>query len=1504
MNPTKMKLQDKYKKEIYATVDRLQRELDRQTQINIINYQIPMVDQNKPIVNIKLGPRNLQALLDTGADTNLMPGAVYEQLRRDNLAPAMSPPRAGHQVRGISGESMDIAGYCRLTFKLDDSGVNCTDNFMVIYPPIGDEPNRLKTIIGYPTMRSNRLIIVPGKGVLRERDLLRQVSNLGGIYPVVAKEDHLLIPGIDTIVSGQILSKAGQDAAEQIGRSFVVSADLDPELGNPRPYFLPFICSCNPSRTVQLRINPLNIITETLIRKNQVIAYGTLTNPLNPDAERLIDSITVLAQLNEENDPSDEIRQDLLNTVQIQLRNPEHRQLLQNLGLNSLVTFCMENPRLDNFSDVHITENQTSGVGVQISQPQRTVFDTNVDILPPTEKPKPNETGEDGEVRPEKLNPQFYDNLETPHEIPNLGSPEHIETPWEEVIKKINCYHDPAKPQLLDIVNKYKEAVSKHKYDLGRYNGGDVEVQVKPGSAPVHSRFRPTPPQLFGPAQKLLNQLEKFEIISRGSSTYSSPARWVIKSKPDMTAEQCRKKGVEPGSKDETCQDIDLRLTLDLRQLNKTLIFENHPLISPKKLIPLITKASFCSVIDLPSAFYQLPLHQNSRKYFGFSANSTHYVLNRLSMGAKNSPQSLMTVLLQVLAGLETNVLVYSDNLILLTEEPDYETHLKLVEEVFKRFTAFGLKLSLEKSHFIITEKLQIFGHKINLVTKQIRPDTSKIDKLRSLPFPVNRSLLKGFIGGVNFFLELLGNIAADLAILNQLLRNPTQPYQPSEIHEEAFQRILIVLTRDNFVLLPDLQKTFYIFVDCGPCYCAGIIAQESAGGALRPVAYYNKTLSETESKYSQVEREALGLISLLRSYQYLLQLGDLVLFTDCRSLSFIKQGSNSNLKLNRYSQFLALFTYKVFFLAARHPISRLVDLMSRPDSSKPRNIRFSEDNLEKIIITPQLFWKYALNKGELNELIEEGIKIYQDGQDLTELQLNEKTRNKEINTLSVLAVTRSQTKRTDTTLEKPSDPHTNPRRPGDTTGKVVKTSGYNKTRDSCTAQPASIQKQNTINPEITIPDWIDNHHHKLLQLAISEDTHWNNVKTRLINEDLEVQQTYRLKDGIIMTKDENPKIVVPDAMAIELIHSVHTNKLYEHTGSRRLKLILQQHFVISNLNRKIAGVLNNCLQCVLQNPLNKPLRTVDKVITGPYPNHTIHLDLLVLDHSSKEQVLQIVDTYSKFVVMIGLEQDCDSNLFLQLLTDNWLVKYGLPRVCLSDNASILTSKMCTNLYLRFNIELIKIHPYLSRANLTERYNRRLRSQLRVLMTYHNVHPNHWKTMITFVNLAVNNCPQHKSQMSPAQKFLGRDTDTLFPKCVTDKIESQNKMWSHAITEQLVRCKQAGNTVLEQTEHKRIGDVVYLKTRNMRVPYQKQFLKFRGPFTIVDETRSGYVIKEYRTPLFPGTGRKEIKLIKVDKDDVKPTSAAHLFPTESFQEFVAAWRGKLSQYHSDDDSSE
>ena len=1038
MNPFIASLKERYKENILCTIEKLNQEIREELKISTINYQIPIIYTEKPIINLLIGNttinRCLETLIDSGADINLLPGKVYDQLKALKLVPELSPIKDSYKISGVSGHLLNLAGNCNLKFSLKEEGEYYTEQFAVMYPQPG-LPSNARPIIGYPFLRKHGYVLNPEKGLIKERKLIQQVYSLKGVYPVVSTVRQILIPGETAYIKGVILTKALTNQNSEVGTEVIISADHDWDLSNPDSLFLPQITSVQPRRMVQIQINHRNVKTDKIIQCGDIIAYASKNVSINIQEQNLIRTLTVLAQLKPENDPTDTVRQQLLSEIKDLTIDPKIKTFLIDAGFKSLVSFYEDEETYQVNAVIETTDISSEkllhpGININVHNPLKCTFENNVDVELPevTCKPQPEP---DGVAFPEKLNPQFYDNITTPSEIPMLGNPDIIPS-WEDVLSKVNCYHNKAKPQLMEIINKYKKAVSIHKYDLGKYNGEPVVVQIKEGSHPVRTRFRPTPPQLFKPAQKLLDQLQKYNIISKETSAYSSAARWVVKAAPDLTAQQCKERNAAAGSKDDTSTELDLRLTIDLRQLNDRMIYENHPLISPKKILPLIAKAKFCSTIDLPSAFYQLPLHKDSRKYFGFSANSAQYTLNRLSMGAKNSPQSLMTVLIHVLEGLEVTVLVYSDNLILLTEEDDYKIHVKLIETVFSRFEKYGLKLSISKSHFLISEQMQIFGHRINLKTKEIRPDATKVEKLRNLPFPVTRSLLKGFIGGVNFWTEILSNIAEPLSTLNSLLRNPGLPYLPGKEHHQAFERIKQKLTADNYVLLPDLEKTFYIFSDTGPSYSAGIIAQESVSGYLRPVIYFNKTLSPSESRFSQVEREGVGLISLLKSYQYLLQLGKICLFTDCRALSFIRQGSNSNLKLNRYSQYLALYDYKVFFLAARHPISKLVDVMSRPDEVRPKNMRFSTDIIEKIVIKPQLFWKYALPKGDLAELIQEGIQISQNGLDLTQL---ESSKNKQVSEdqgnlvpgLSALAVTRAQTRKRlkgSTPISKPDPTH------------------------------------------------------------------------------------------------------------------------------------------------------------------------------------------------------------------------------------------------------------------------------------------------------------------------------------------------------------------------------------------------------------------------------------------------------------------------------------------------
>ena len=137
-----------------------------------------------------------------------------------------------------------------------------------------------------------------------------------------------------------------------------------------------------------------------------------------------------------------------------------------------------------------------------------------------------------------------------------------------------------------------------------------------------------------------------------------------------------------------------------------------------------------------------------------------------------------------------------------------------------------------------------------------------------------------------------------------------------------------------------------------------------------------------------------------------------------------------------------------------------------------------------------------------------------------------------------------------------------------------------------------------------------------------------------------------------------------------------------------------------------------------------------------------------------------------------------------------------------------------------------------------------------------------------------------------------------------DQEKPISQIWRGAISSQLEKCYQAGANILVNTRTFTQGDIVYLKTRNIRVPFRKQFLSYRGPYIILDQGKSWLKIQEYRSQLFLGSAPKQPHPFKVDRDDVKHTECAHLFNKESYNSFVNTWRGRISKYHDLEDSED
>lgn len=89
----------------------------------------------------------------------------------------------------------------------------------------------------------------------------------------------------------------------------------------------------------------------------------------------------------------------------------------------------------------------------------------------------------------------------------------------------------------------------------------------------------------------------------------------------------------------------DLRLCTDFRWLNKSTVKDAYPLPHQADCLAALGGNSLFSTMDLTSGFYNMPLHENDRKFSAFTTPMGLYEYNRLPQGLCNSPRSFMRMM-------------------------------------------------------------------------------------------------------------------------------------------------------------------------------------------------------------------------------------------------------------------------------------------------------------------------------------------------------------------------------------------------------------------------------------------------------------------------------------------------------------------------------------------------------------------------------------------------------------------------------------------------------------------------------------------------------------------------------------------------------------------------------------------------------------------------------------------------------------------------------------------
>ena len=248
-------------------------------------------------------------------------------------------------------------------------------------------------------------------------------------------------------------------------------------------------------------------------------------------------------------------------------------------------------------------------------------------------------------------------------------------------------------------------------------------MQLKPDVTPVQQKLRPLPFALREEVKAHLQKLQEAGIIEPvDASPWVSP---VVVSR--------RRNG-------------DLRLCVDLREVNKAVEASGHPLPDMQDMLEQLQGATVFSSLDLKSAYHQLDLHPDSRSLTTFITHQGLMRYKRCPYGLKSLPQAFQKVMEAVLRGL-SGVQVYLDDVIIFAQSSSQ--HEARLAAVMERLRQHRITLNMEKCKMRQRE-VEFLGFTIS--QQGVAVNSNRVQALRDMPPPRGLKELQAMLGLFGFY--------------------------------------------------------------------------------------------------------------------------------------------------------------------------------------------------------------------------------------------------------------------------------------------------------------------------------------------------------------------------------------------------------------------------------------------------------------------------------------------------------------------------------------------------------------------------------------------------------------------------------------------------------------------------------------------------------------------------------------------------------------------------------
>ena len=474
---------------------------------------------------------------------------------------------------------------------------------------------------------------------------------------------------------------------------------------------------------------------------------------------------------------------------------------------------------------------------------------------------------------------------------------------------KLAANNTPNLPQkqdkaLTSIVNKYSNVFN----GLGKLKHQQITLNIDETVQPTAEAQRRIPYHIREKVKHAIHQLVADDIIEKVPHTQATPWISAIVAVPK--------------------KDGTVRICVDMRKANCAIQRVRYLIPTVADISQALNGCKFFSKLDLSQAYHQLELDERSRYITTFSTHFGLYRYKRLNYGTNAAAELFQHTLQTVLHGLD-GVRNLADDIIIFAKTR--EDHDQALSACLQRLADHGLTLNASKCK-LLTDSLSFFGQVFT--AEGTTPDPARVLDLQNALVPTNVHEVRSFLGMANYSSRYIPNYATITEPLRVLTKKNAR-FTWTSSHQTAFDHLKKALTRAPVMSYFDTTKETFITVDASPVGISAILSQQgSDADTPQVVAYASRALTSVEQRYSQTEKEALGIVWGIEHFHLYIYGSHFTLITDHKPLEVIYGNVNSkpSARIERWVLRLQPYSFSVVYKPGK---DNPADFLSRHPSSE-----------------------------------------------------------------------------------------------------------------------------------------------------------------------------------------------------------------------------------------------------------------------------------------------------------------------------------------------------------------------------------------------------------------------------------------------------------------------------------------------------------------------------------------------------------------------------------------